>query len=75
MPTTYRVLDAVLAGNSYRVTVQVNKDNMGNMVFTSSAPRITSDSLSPGDCAMIASWLLSAGLSLATLRTQTYTVN
>jgi hypothetical protein len=77
MATVYKVIDAVLDAptDTYTVTIQVNKDNTGAQLFTVKTPNIRANRLEPGGLADIVAWALASGLTLAGLKTQTYTVS
>jgi hypothetical protein len=76
MATVYRVLDAAFdpATNSYRVTVEINKDNQGPMVFAMNAPRLVGTALDPAVIAQAAALWMSVGGGISLLRTQSWTV-
>lgn len=76
MATTYQLVDVVLnsGGDSYAVTIKVNKDNAGDMLFTVGVPKPNPAVLGPSEAAHAAVLLLASGTSLATLQAQVFTV-
>lgn len=74
MATVYRVLDAVLDNNNYYMTVEINKDSQGPMIFGITSPRSTGSTIDPALIAQAASLWLSSGGGINQLRNQSWTL-
>jgi len=74
MATTYKLIDATLAGDTYTVTVDVNRNATGAQRFVMNVEKPTSVGIDPEFVAKVASWALASGTPLNTLKNITYTI-